>query len=165
MERSWLPPFAKFCKNHLRLFLIAKHAEKIIMSRWKIPPQCPAFVMTTIREILQKSFPTFFKRQARWKKHYVTMENSTTMSSERKRCVMMANSRWPPFAKFCKNKGINKGSQKWRKMLTQNLGSQNLTGFIQNLTFNFVSLKIARGRKILWAFVNTLNEFRLFFKP
>ena len=45
----------------------------------------------------------------------------------------------------------------WRKMLMQNFGSQNLTAFIQNLTFNFVSLKIARGRKILRAFVNPLN--------
>ena len=103
--------------------------------------------MATIREILQKSFPTCFNRQACRKKHYVTMANSTRMSSvrdghhsrnfakiisnfflsakhgekalchdgkvylnvqhnvqsERKRSVMMANSRWPPFAKFCKN--------------------------------------------------------------
>jgi len=41
-------------------------------------------------------------------------------------------------------------------MLTQNFGSQNLTALIQNLTFNFVSLKIARGRKILRAFVNPI---------
>ena len=56
-------------------------------------------------------------------------------------------------------KEIHKGSQMWRKMLTQNLGLQNLTAFILNLTFNFVSLKIARGLKILRAFVNPLNEW------
>ena len=74
MERSWWPPFAKFCKNHFQLFLIAQHAEKSIVSWWQIPPQCPAFVMAAIREILQKSFPAFFKHQAaeksivsRWK--------------------------------------------------------------------------------------------------
>ena len=39
--------------------------------------------MATIREILQKSFPTFFNRQARRNKHYVTMANSTTMFSVR----------------------------------------------------------------------------------
>ena len=137
MERSWWPPFAKFCKNHFQLFLIAKHAEKSIMLRWQIPPECPAFVMATIREILQKLFPTFFKRQARRKKHYVTMAKSTVMckakesavswwqirdghhlqnfakmsfdfflslkQSKRKRSVMKANSRCPPFANFCKN--------------------------------------------------------------
>jgi len=38
-------------------------------------------VMATIREILQKSFPTFFKRQACRKKRYVTMANSSTITS------------------------------------------------------------------------------------
>ena len=63
----------------------------------------------------------------------------------------------------CINKGIHKGLQMWRKMLTQNLGSQNLPAFIRNLAFNFVSLKIARGRKILRAFVNPLNMSILFY--
>ena len=45
----------------------------------------------------------------------------------------------------------------WRKIGSQNCASQNLTAFIQNLTFDFARLEIARGRKILRAFVNPLN--------
>ena len=70
-----MAPIREILQKSIPTFFNRQHAEK------RIPPQCPASVMTTIREILQKSFPTFFKRQARRKKHYVTMANSTTMSS------------------------------------------------------------------------------------
>jgi len=49
-------------------------------------------------------------------------------------------------------KGIHKSSQMCHKMLTQ-----NLTASIQNLTFDFASLKIA-SRKILRAFVNFVRK-------
>ena len=86
MELSWWPPFAKFCKNHFQLFLSAKHAEKRIMSRWQIPPQCAAwcarckkaqchdgnFAMATICEILQKWVSTFFKALSKAKETAVS---------------------------------------------------------------------------------------------
>ena len=49
------------------------------------------------------------------------------------------------------------------KTLAQNLGSQNLTAFIQNLTFNFARHEIARGRKILRAIVSPLIMSNLFY--
>ena len=78
--------YSAWQKNNANKVLSAKHAEKAIMSRWQIPPQCPAwcawrkkaqchdgkFAMATICEILQKLNSTFFWMPSKTKESAVS---------------------------------------------------------------------------------------------
>ena len=102
MERSLWLPFAKFCKNEFQLFLIANMPKKALYLDGKFHHN--VHMMRKAKESAVSWWPIRDVHQLRIFAKINFDFFLSLKQGERKCSVLMAISRWPPFAKFCKNK-------------------------------------------------------------